>query len=96
MPSVPIPTRQPIEESLAKMIDAYVGTQVTDVLLNVNYQRTAYASRVWESFWDVEDQAAMPKDQHRAKSPSPQMRYQSWRGQRAGDGLIRVITAPDV
>ena len=36
-----------------KNIDRYVGTQVSHIFFNTNYQRTAYPSKVWESYWDV-------------------------------------------
>ena len=45
-------------EGFHRIIDQYVGTQVSHIFLNVNYQRTAYASEVWESYWDVPDPEA--------------------------------------
>ena len=48
----PSPT---VIEGFHKIIDQYVGTQVTHLLLNTNYQRAAYPSEVWETYWDVPD-----------------------------------------
>ncbi|MDF2671303.1 MAG: hypothetical protein K0R67_3609, partial [Paenibacillus sp.] len=31
--------------------DQYAGTQVSELVLNVNAMRTAYESKVWEPFW---------------------------------------------
>jgi len=42
-----------VTEGFHKIIDQYVGTQVSDIFLNTNYQRTAYPSEVWDSYWDV-------------------------------------------
>ena len=47
--------RDAVVEAFQKNIDQYAGTQVSHVFLNTNYQRTAYPSRVWESYWDVPD-----------------------------------------
>jgi len=38
-----------------KIVDQYAGTQVSHIFFNTNYQRTAYPSDVWQSFWDVPD-----------------------------------------
>jgi len=40
-------------EGFHKIIDQYAGTQVSHIFLNTNFQRTAYPSEVWESYWDV-------------------------------------------
>jgi len=40
-------------EGFNKIIDQYAGTQVSYIFLNVNFQRTAYPSEVWDSYWDV-------------------------------------------
>ena len=48
--------RHPKEEMTIKgvqaLIDQYVGTQVSTIFFNPTSQRTAYASKVRESFWD--------------------------------------------
>lgn len=39
------------EPDLTNWVDQYAGTQVRELILNVNAQRTAFASRVWTPFW---------------------------------------------
>lgn len=38
------------------LVDQYVGTQVSHIFFNPNGMRTAYASKVRESFWDKNDE----------------------------------------
>jgi hypothetical protein len=48
-------TRPPEEMTIAglqALADQYVGTQVSSIFFNPTSQRTAYASKVRESFWD--------------------------------------------
>ncbi len=48
-------TKPPEEMTVAglqKLVDQYVGTQVSSIFFNPTSQRTAYASKVRESFWD--------------------------------------------
>ena len=48
-------TRPPAEMTVAglqALVDQYVGTQVSSIFFNPTSQRTAYASKVRESFWD--------------------------------------------
>ena len=48
-------TRPPEEMTVAglqALVDQYVGTQVSTIFFNPTSQRTAYASKVRESFWD--------------------------------------------
>jgi hypothetical protein len=41
--------------ALRQTVDQYQGTGVSHVFWNVNYQRVAYRSAVWPSYWDVSD-----------------------------------------
>ena len=43
-------------------VDQYAGTQVRELMLCTNAQRTAFRSKVWTSFWDGYDPAG-PDDQ---------------------------------
>lgn len=40
---------------LRAKVDQYADTRVSHLMLNVCYQRACFASRVWESYWDVDD-----------------------------------------
>ena len=44
-----------VPETLDKFVDAHAAAGVTDLLINVNAQRTNYRSDVWESNWDGYD-----------------------------------------
>ncbi len=44
-----------VVEGYQKLIDRYVGTNVSHIFFNVNFQRVAYGSAVCESYWDVPD-----------------------------------------
>ena len=48
-------TREMAIAALERSADQYEGTGVTHVFWNVNYQRVAYRSAVWPSYWDVQD-----------------------------------------
>ena len=47
--------RDTVVEGFHQIVDQYAGTQVSHIFFNASYQRTAYPSRVWQSFWDVPD-----------------------------------------
>lgn len=66
--------REKIVEGYGKLIDRYAGTQVSDLFLNANYQRTCFPSRTWTSFWDCDD-----PDSQVAEWPR-----QAWLAHRAG------------
>jgi hypothetical protein len=38
-------------ESVASFVDQYAGTQVRELLLSANSQRTSFASKVWDPIW---------------------------------------------
>jgi hypothetical protein len=38
-------------ESVASFVDQYAGTEVRELLLSANSQRTSFASRVWDPIW---------------------------------------------
>jgi len=46
-------TRERVIAALRQTVDQYQGTGVSHVFWNVNYQRVAYRSAVWPSYWDV-------------------------------------------
>jgi hypothetical protein len=46
-------TRETVLAALRQTVDQYQGTGVSHVFWNVNYQRVAYRSEVWPSYWDV-------------------------------------------
>jgi hypothetical protein len=48
-------TREMALAALDRLVDQYEGTGVTHLFWNVNYQRVAYRSAVWPSYWDVPD-----------------------------------------
>lgn len=48
-------TRDMAVAALERTADQYAGTGVTHLFWNVNYQRAAYRSAVWPSYWDVPD-----------------------------------------
>lgn len=48
-------TREAVLAGLDRMVDQYEGTGVTHLFWNVNYQRAAYDSKAWPSYWDVAD-----------------------------------------
>ncbi len=43
------------EAAIDKEVDQYVGTGVSHLFWNVNYQRVGYDSKAWPSYWDVPD-----------------------------------------
>jgi len=55
-------TRTMMVEALKEMVDQYEGTQVTHLYFNVCYNRAAYCSRVWESYWDDDNPSSYLKD----------------------------------
>ena len=48
-------SKEEIIQGYKKLMDRYVDTQVSDVFLNVNFQRVCYQSEVWDSYWDNDD-----------------------------------------
>ncbi len=44
-----------IRQGYRRLIERLSSADVTHLLLNVNYQRVCYPSRVWDSYWDVDD-----------------------------------------
>ncbi|MBT4818803.1 MAG: hypothetical protein HON70_24055, partial [Lentisphaerae bacterium] len=46
-------TREMAESALRGLVDQYEGTRVSHVFWNVCYQRAAYRSDAWASYWDV-------------------------------------------
>jgi hypothetical protein len=48
-------SKQTILDGYRKFVEHLADTQVTHLLLNVNYQRACFPSQVWDSYWDVED-----------------------------------------
>ncbi len=48
-------TRKMAETALRRLVDQYESTRVSHVFWNVCYQRAAYRSDAWASYWDVED-----------------------------------------
>ncbi len=48
-------SKQELIEAFEKTVDRYADAQVPYLLLNVCYQRAAYRSKVWNSYWDVDD-----------------------------------------
>lgn len=48
-------TKEMILAGLRQAVDQYAGTNVSHLFFNVCYQRAAYRSDVWESYWDVDD-----------------------------------------
>lgn len=57
-------------ESVASFVDQYAGTQVRELLLSANSQRTSFASKVWDPIWKGYDPAG-PDDQPLLKSTAP-------------------------
>jgi hypothetical protein len=45
-------------ETVSSWVDQYAGTQVRELILNVNCMRTSYASQVWDPIWRGYDPAA--------------------------------------
>jgi hypothetical protein len=49
-------------ESVASFVDQYAGTQVRELILSANSQRTSFASKVWDPIWKGYDPKG-PDDQ---------------------------------
>lgn len=47
--------REMVLAALRSVVDQYQDTGVSHIFWNVNYQRAAYRSDVWPSYWDVEN-----------------------------------------
>ena len=48
-------TREMAEQALRDVVDQYDGTNVSHIFWNVCYQRAAYRSEAWASYWDLDD-----------------------------------------
>lgn len=48
-------TREMAETALRGVVDQYQGTNVSHLFWNVCYQRAAYRSDAWASYWDLDD-----------------------------------------
>ncbi len=68
--------RRVTEKDLTDWVDQYAGTQVRELMLCVNAQRTAYDSKVWTSFWKGYDPKG-PDDQPLFASLPPESRKAS-------------------
>lgn len=60
-------------EKVASFIDQYAGTQVREILLSPNSQRTSFASKVWDPIWKDYDPNG-PDDQPLLKSTPAESR----------------------
>lgn len=45
-------SKESLVEAFEKLVDRYADARVPFLFLNVNYQRTAYRSRIWDAYWD--------------------------------------------
>ncbi len=60
-------SRESILQGLEQMVARYANTQVSHLFLNVNYQRACYPSKVWSTYWDVEEPDTQIREwRHRA------------------------------
>lgn len=50
-------TAEQMAEGYRRLAERYAGTQVTHLFLNVNFQRAAYASTAWDTYWTCDDPA---------------------------------------
>lgn len=57
-------------EQVASFVDQYAGTQVRELLLSANSQRTSFASKVWDPVWKGYDPGG-PDDQPLFRSTAP-------------------------
>ena len=48
-------SRTEIVDALNRYVDAYKGSQVQALFLNINYQRACFDSKVMESYWNLPD-----------------------------------------
>ncbi|MFN9894096.1 MAG: hypothetical protein ACK58M_12775, partial [Acidobacteriota bacterium] len=65
---------QPLDrEKVASWVDQYAGTQVRELLLSANSQRTSFASKVWDPIWKGYDPTG-PDDQPLFRSTAPASR----------------------
>jgi hypothetical protein len=88
--------RRVTEKDLTDWVDQYAGTQVRELILNVNAMRTAFASKVWTPFWKDYDPNG-PDDQPLFASAAPAERafarkwvHTAWQMQQ--DGLDHFRT----
>ena len=51
-PLSPSVSKAAVIDGYHKLIDRYVGSNITHILFNVNFQRLAYDSEVCETYWD--------------------------------------------
>jgi hypothetical protein len=87
-----------VERDLTGWVDQYAGTQVRELILCVNAQRTAFDSKVWTPFWKDYDPQG-PDDQPLFASLAPESRrftrawiHTAWRMNRDGLDHIRIWT----
>lgn len=62
--------RRVTEKDLTDWVDQYAGTQVRELIMNVNAMRTAFPSKVWTPFWKDYDPKG-PDDQPLFASAAP-------------------------
>jgi len=66
----------PGPETIDKFVDTHAALGVTDLFINVNYQRTNYRSEVWESDWDGYD-PSLGDDQPFFAGIAPERRFET-------------------
>jgi hypothetical protein len=65
---------QPLDrEKVASWVDQYAGTQVRELILSANSQRTSFASKVWDPIWKGYDPTG-PDDQPLLRSTPAEAR----------------------
>lgn len=48
-------SKEELVDAFERMVDRYAEAEVPYLFLNVCYQRAAYDSQVWDTYWDVDD-----------------------------------------
>lgn len=67
------------QEIIRSWVDQYAGTQVRELILNVNAMRTSFAAKSRESFWSGYDPKAGPKQKMFATLPAEaQVVWDEW------------------
>lgn len=69
--------RRVTARDLTDWVDQYAGTQVRELILNVNAQRTAFPSKVWTPFWKGYDPQG-PDDQPLFRSAPEKAFARKW------------------
>jgi hypothetical protein len=91
-------TRQVTERDLVAWVDQYAGTEVRELLLCVNAQRTAFASKVWTPFWKGYDPKGPDDQPLLASLPAEQRRgtrawiHTAWQMNQDGLDHFRIWT----